>query len=199
MSGALVLTTAAVLVLGIFAGVDLLIDPASAGPPEVLSAEVTDADPGTTTVTNTVALEDFIGIFETAEVTGHSLVSTTARKVGGIGVAMPPASTTSTSVPVAHSSTSTTKPSRVTTTQLSPSSTSGGSSPTTVPGPSIPTTTVANPPSTTARTPVTTPTTTASSTTTILSTTTTIATSTTTLIDATTTSCGNNGGGKGNC
>lgn len=189
VSGLVVLTTAAVLVLGVYAGVDLLLDSPPPASPQVLSAEISmDGDGGTSiAVPTTRRLEDFIGVFVNPEAAGGGLADLIPG-VGGIGVLMPPASTTSTSFPVGQSSTSTTNPSQVTTTQ-SASTTSIGSittstSITTVPKPTLPTTTTSLPSPTTVVT---------------ITTTTTTETSTTTLFEETTTTCGNNGNGKGNC
>lgn len=190
VSGLIVLATAAALVLGVYAGVDLLLDSPSPPPPQVLSAEISaDGDGGTTTALPTTRrLEDFIGVFVNPDAAGGGLADEIPG-VGGIGVLMPPASTTSTSSPVGQSSTSTTNPSQVTTTQTSATTTSVGSittstSITTVPKPTLPSTTTSVPAPTTVVT---------------ITTTTTTEASTTTLVEETTTTCGNNGNGKGNC
>jgi hypothetical protein len=184
----IVLTTAAVLVLGVYAGVDLLLDSPSPDPPQVLSAEISVDGDGVTTsaVPTTRRLEDFIGVFVNPETAGGELADAIPG-VRGIGVFMPPASTTSTSSPLGQSSTSTTNPSQVTTTQTSATTTSVGSittstSITTVPKPTLPSTTTSVP-----------------SPTTVVTITTTTDASTTTLVEETTTTCGNNGSGKGNC
>lgn len=215
VSGTIVLSTAAVLVLGIFAGVDLLLDDASAGPtaepPQVLSLEVTgedDPDP-TNGVPTTPNLGDLIGLFaeNPAETTGLGLVTTTIPGAVGIGVPMPGVSNPSTTASAGGASTTvgtnttppaevttTSTPAAVTTSQLPTTSSSGASmtttstSTSTVPMPTIPaTTTTVTIPSTTVPTTLTIPTTT------------TIEASTTTLFEDTTTTCGNKGGGKGNC
>ena len=202
VSGTIVLSTAAVLVLGIFAGVDLLLDDASVESPQVLSLEVTprEDDPTTTNgVLTTQNLEDFIGLFaeNPTETTGFGLVTTTIPGAGGIGVPMPGVSNTSTTAPAGGASTTVgtnaTTPAQVTTTQppttssSGPSITSTSTTTSTVPMPTIPATTP------TVTIPSTVPTTLT------IPTTTTIEASTTTLFEDTTTTCGNKGSGKGNC